>query len=347
MKIAQFTGLGKIEIAEGPKPAISRPEEVLLRIERVGVCGSDVHYFRQGGIGAQTLQYPATLGHECAGRVVEIGKAVESLKPGDRVAVDPAIACGGCDQCLAGRENTCRNLRFLGSPNEAPGAAAEFAALPAKNCFPIPDSMSLDTATLVEPLSIGLHAIHLSGIRENASIAILGAGPIGLSVLLCARAVMPSCTMYVTDLRDERLRIAARCRADWTGNVQSAEVYATIHSEQPRGLDIVFECAGDSRLIDQGQRLLAPGGTLILVGIPHEEKVDFDIHHARRRELTIKNVRRQQGCIGTVIEMISKGCIDPQPMLTHRFPLEKIQEVFELVEGYRNGVIKAILEISE
>jgi L-iditol 2-dehydrogenase len=345
MKLAQFTALGQIEIVERPAPELSRPTDVRLRIERVGVCGSDVHYFRHGRIGNQIVKFPATLGHECAGAVVEVGSDVKTLKPGDRVAVDPALSCGTCDQCLADRENTCRNLKFLGSPNEAAGAAAEFSVLPEKNCFPIPASMSLETAVLVEPLSVGLHAVRLSEIRENAAIGILGMGPIGLSVLLCAKATTPSCKIYATDLVSERLQVAVRCGADWTGNARSEDIAAAILGAQPRGLDAVFECSGDPAAVEAGQRLLAPGGTLVLVGIPPVEKVNYNPHDARRRELTFKNVRRQCGCTGPVIEMIENARIDPRPMLTHRFPLEKIREAFELVEAYRDGVIKAIIEI--
>jgi L-iditol 2-dehydrogenase len=349
MKLAQFTAPRKIEIVEGPGPSLSQDDEVLLRIERLGVCGSDVHYFREGRIGDQILEYPASLGHECAGTVVEAGTGVKALKPGDRVAIDPAISCGRCDQCLAGRENTCRNLRFMGNPGEAPGAAAEFALLPARNCFPIPASMSLETAVLVEPLSVGLHAVRLGEPRENASLGILGAGPIGLSVLLCAKAVMPSCTIYMTDLLGERLQAAAKCGADWTGFARGGDIdiATTIHREQPLGLDAVFECSGDPAAIDEGLRLLAPGGTLVLVGIPPVEQVSVDIHRARRRELTLKNVRRQNGCVAPVIEMIESGRIDPRPLLTHRFPLAKIAAAFELVEGYRDGVLKAIIEIGD
>jgi L-iditol 2-dehydrogenase len=358
MKLAQFTGLGKIEIVEEPRPTIVGADEVLVRIERVGVCGSDVHYFREGRIGNQIIKYPASLGHECAGTVVEVGSphsrplsqrergdAVKTLKPGDRVAIDPALSCGACDQCRAGRENTCRNLKFMGSPGEAPGAVAEFAVLPARNCFPLSKSISLEEAVLIEPLSVGLHAVRLGDIRKNAAIAILGAGPIGLSVLLCAKAVTPSRKIYVTELLSERLEAATECGADWTGIAHREEVAAAIHHEEPLGLDVVFECSGDPTAIDEALRLLTPGGTLVLVGIPPVEKASFDIHHARRRELTFKNVRRQRGCVGPVIEMIESGRIDPRPMLTHRFPLEKIGEAFELVEGYRDGVIKAIIEI--
>jgi L-iditol 2-dehydrogenase len=345
MKVAYFTGLRELEICEVPEPKLNRPDAVLLRIDRVGVCGSDVHYYTQGRIGQQVVEYPATLGHECAGTVVEVGAEVEAVAPGDRVAVDPALVCGCCDQCRAGRWNTCRNLKFMGCPGQAPGAVAEYRVVPAENCLPIPEGLSLDQAALVEPLSIGLHAVRLGEVYPAARVAILGAGPIGLSVLLCAKATAP-CTVYMTDLLDERLEVARQCGADWTGNARREDVTASLSAQQPWGLDLVFECSGDPACIDQAQQLLTPGGTLILVGIPPAVQASFDIHLMRTKELTFKNVRRQKGCVAPVIRLIGKGQIDLNPLLTHRFPLAQIREAFELVAGYRDGVIKAVIDVS-
>ena len=345
MKIAYFTGLGELEIREAPMPTIQRPDDVLVRIDRVGVCGSDVHYYRYGRIGDQVITYPATLGHECSGTIVEVGRAVTSVEPGDRVAVEPAISCGQCDQCLAGRANTCRKLQFLGCPGEAPGACAEFHVLRGQNCFPVPRTITLDQAALIEPLSIGLYAARLGTLAEGAKIAILGAGPIGLSVLLCAKETS-RCKAYVTDLLDERLKVAQTCGADWTGNAKRDDVTAAIEQREPLGLEVVFECSGDPECVNQAQRMLTPGGTLVLVGIPPVPEIHFDSHRMRRQELTFKNVRRQIDCVGPVIEMIAQGRIDPNPMLTHRFPLSEIRDAFELVASYRDGVIKAIIELS-
>jgi L-iditol 2-dehydrogenase len=352
MKLAVFTAPGKIEIVEGPKPALSGSDEVLIRIERVGVCGSDVHFYRDGRIGNAVLEYPATLGHECAGTVVEVGsphpqplsQRARGVNVGDRVAIDPAIGCS-CDQCLIGRENTCRKIQFMGSPGEAPGAAAEFCAMPAKNCFPVADSVSLETATLVEPLSIGLHAVRLGEIRPGASVGIFGAGPIGLSMLLCLKATVPSCTAFVTEPIESRRKAAESCGADWTGDSRNENIERMILDKRPHGLNAVFECSGDPAAVDFGMRLLSPGGTLLLVGIPPVDRIGFEIHSARRKELTFKNVRRQKGCTAAVIELIESGRMDPRRMLTHRFPLERIADAFDLVEGYRDGVIKAIIEI--
>jgi L-iditol 2-dehydrogenase len=345
MKVAYFTGLRKLEVCDEPDPKLEQPDHALLRIDRVGICRSDVHYYLHGSIAEQRVEYPASLGHECSGTVLEVGSAVEKLRPGDRVAVDPAVVCGTCDQCRAGRMNTCRKLQFMGSPGQAPGAAAEYRVLPAANCLPIPPQMTLDQAVLIEPLSVGLYAVRLGEVYPAARVAVLGVGPIGLSVLLCAKAGNP-CTVYATDLLDERLNAARRLGADWTGNPQREDVAAAIAREEPRGLDVVFECSGDPECIDQGQRLLTPGGMLVLLGIPDPPKVSFDVHLMRRRELSFRNVRRQKGCVAPAIRLVGEGHLDPDPMLTHHFPLEQIHDAFELVTEYRDGVIKAVLALS-
>jgi len=346
MKVAYFTGLRELQLVDVPAPRLHRLDAVLLRIDRVGVCGSDVHYYTQGRIGPQVVQYPATIGHECSATVVEVGAEVEALAPGARVAVDPALVCGQCDQCRAGRPNTCRHIRFMGSPGQALGAVAEYHVMPAENCVPIPDDMSLDQAALVEPLSVGLYAARLGAVSPAARVAILGAGPIGLSVLLCAKAGA-ACRIYMTDLLDERLAVARQCGADWTGNARRQDVVAAITAQEPLGLDLVFECSGDPTCIDQAQQLLAPGGTLLLVGIhAASTQVPLDSHTMRTKELTFKAVRRQRDCVGPVIRMISQGVIDPDPLLTHRFPLAQIREAFELVAAYADGVIKAVVDVS-
>lgn len=345
MKVAHFTGPKKLEIVDLPMPTLNRPDAVLLRIDRVGICGSDIHYYLEGRIGDQTITYPASVGHESVGTVIEVGAEVERPRPGDRVAVDPAMVCGTCDQCRTGRTNTCRNLQFMGCPGQAPGAVAEYRVVPAENCIPIPDTMSLDEAVLAEPLSIGLYATRLAEVTTAARIAILGAGPIGLSVLLCAKAAA-ACTVYMTDLLDERLEVARQCGADWTGLAKHDEAITAIGDQQPWGMDLVFECSGDPLCVDEAQRVLAPGGTLLLIGIPPTDRVIFNIHRMRRKELTFRNVRRQRGCMEPVIEMFGDGRIDARRLLTHHFPLEKISDAFDLVAAYRDGVIKAVVDVS-
>jgi len=345
MKAAFLIGLRQIEIREAPAPRLEGQREVLLRINTVGVCGSDMHYYTRGRIGAQVVQYPFIVGHECAATVVEAGGEVRSLRAGQRVAVDPLVACGQCDQCRGGRRHTCRNQRFLGCPGQIAGALAEYLVLPADCCTPVPDSRDDDQATVVEPLSIGVYAAQMAQLAPGARVGIVGSGPIGLCTLLAIRAQVRA-AIYVTDLLDERLAVARACGADWTGNPRREDVVAAIRRLAPLGLDVVFDCAGEQEALDQGVELLEPGGALLVVGIPEVNRVSFDINLLRRYELRILNVRRQNECVAPAIDLVASGRADVRPLVTHHFRLEETPQAFELVSARRDGVLKAIIRIS-
>jgi L-iditol 2-dehydrogenase len=344
MRAAFLTGIGRIEIRPTPDPHLTRAGDVLLEVAAVGVCGSDAHYFRVGGIGSQVVSFPWVVGHECAGKVVEVGADVKHLKPGQRVAVDPLISCGQCDQCRAGREHTCRNQKFLGYPGQSPGALSEYLVMPAKCCYALPDSMSVAEAVMVEPFAIGLYAQRMARAHPGAKIAILGSGPIGLCVLLALRAA-GEYTIYATDLVDERLEVARRCGADWVGNPRREDIVATLSRLEPLGMGFVFECAGQQETLDQGVELLKPGGTLLIVGIPELERVSFSISQLRRKELRLENVRRQNQCTAPAIELVARGTVNVEQLVTHHFPLAETQKAFELAAGYREGVVKALIHL--
>lgn len=346
MKAAFLTGLRDIEIRDVPEPQLAGPRDVLVRIDAVGVCGSDVHYYRTGRIGAAVVNSPTVMGHECAGTVQQVGTEVRGVRPGQRVAIDPLVACGHCDQCQAGRPHTCRNQRFMGQPGELTGSLAEFVVMPQECCYPVPATMTAGQAALVEPLSIGVHAQRLSQLEAGATVAILGSGPIGLSVLLACRAAA-DCTAYVTDLVPERMKMAAQVGAAWTGNPRQGDVVKTILEAAPAGVDLAFECAGQQETLEQAVELLKPGGTLVIVGIPEADEISFPVHTLRRKELTIKNVRRQNHCVAPAIQLISSGRISVDPLMTHHFPLEETQAAFDLVSGYQDGVIKAVIHVPE
>jgi len=345
MRAAYLTGVRQLEIREAPTPQGVGPREVLLRVDRVGVCGSDVHYFTRGQIGPQAVEFPHVLGHECAGTVLELGSEVPELRRGQRVAVDPLVACGHCDQCRAGRRHTCRNQKFLGNPGQLPGALVDYLVMPADSCTPVPDSLDDDQVALVEPLSIGVYAAQMAQLSPGARVGIVGSGPIGLCTLLAIRAHTQA-TVCATDLLDERLHVARTCGADWTGNPLRQDVVAAIRQLEPLGLDAVFECAGEQDALDQGVDLLKPGGALLIVGIPEVARVSFDIHVLRRQELRILNVRRQNQCVAPAIELIASGRLDVRPLVTHHFRLEDAPQAFELVSARRDGVVKAMIQIS-
>jgi L-iditol 2-dehydrogenase len=345
MKAMMLTGIRSMAMRQVPDPEIRRPTDVLVRVCRVGVCGSDIHYYTQGRIGAQVVQFPFIVGHECAGTVAAVGSAVTQVKPGDRIFIEPASSCGECDQCRAGRTNTCRRVGFLGAPGQGSGALAELVVVPEESCLPIRDTTSLERAALAEPFSIAVYAVRLYGKPiAGATIGILGSGPIGLSVLAAARAGGAE-RAYVTDRIDGRLLVARDAGAGWTGNPDTTDVVAEIAALEPLGLDVVFECCGQQQAIDQAVELLKPGGVLVLVGVPEVDRISLDIDLARRKEIVLQNVRRQNGAGHEALELLESGKAPLDFLITHRLPLERCAEAFDLVAGYKDGVLKAMIEV--
>ncbi len=350
MKKAALTGIREFGIIEARKPAIKDPRDVLLKINSVGVCGSDIHYYTEGKIGDQVINFPFTIGHECSATVIETGSGVKKLKPGDVAAIDPLVACHECSQCKSGREHTCLNQKFLGCPGQMEGCLSEFLIMPEENCFVVPQNVNQDLAMLIEPLSIGYYAVQLmlrhSHIEadEGCSAGILGSGPIGLSVMSCLKAFGFK-NIFVTDMLDYRLNIASHEGVVWTGNPDKEDVVKSLLKANPERLDFVFECCGKQEAIDQAVELLKPGGMLLLVGIPEVDFISFNISKIRRKEITIQNVRRQNKGVQPVIDLISSGKISPEFMITHRFPLEKTAEAFDIVSNYKDEVIKALIQL--
>jgi L-iditol 2-dehydrogenase len=343
MKAVVLTGIRQMEIRDLPEPAIKKDDEVLLKIEKVGVCGSDVHYYETGRIGSQIVQYPFIVGHECTATVKAIGNKVSRVKVGQQVVVEPAVSCHNCDQCRRGRENTCLNLRFLGTPGQGNGCLCEYIVMPERNCFPINGEIGLEQGVLCEPLAIAVYSVKQSQMPENADVAILGAGPIGLSCLITAKAE-DARTCYVTEKIPERVQVARNAGATWVGNPDKQDVVKEVIRQQSFGVDVVFECAGQQETIDQGVELLKPGGKLILVGIPRIERISFSIDKIRRKEITIINIRRQNKCTQTAIDLVASGRVNVDFMITHRFRFEQTQDAFDMVAEYRDGVVKALIE---
>ena len=344
MKAALLTGIRQFEIRQVPEPKIVNPTDVLIRIKMVGVCGSDIHYFTTGRIGSQIIQFPFTVGHEAAGIVEQVGKKVARVKPGQRIAIDPAVYCGHCDQCRAGRENTCRELLFLGCPGQLAGALAEYLVLPENCCFPIADRTTFEQATLSEPLAIAVYAVERSHLPAGASVAILGVGPIGMSVFHVLRTKKVG-DVFVADRIPERLKFSEQLRPKWCGNPNRTDVVKEISKIEPLLMDTIFECSGDNDAFDHAIKLLKPGGTLMLVGIPEFDEVAFPIHELRRKEITIINVRRQARCTQKAVDLLERKKLNMDAMVTHHFPLTDTRQAFELVANYRDGVMKAMIAV--
>lgn len=344
MKAMVLTALRKSEITDVPEPVIINPDDVKIRVTVVGICGSDIHYFTNGRIGSQVVEYPFTVGHEGAGIVVETGKAVTRVKPGDKIAIEPAMPCWKCDQCLSGRQHTCRALRYLGCPGQASGCLSEYIVMPEGSCFVLPGNLNADHGSISEPLSIGVYAEKKSGGTTGLKTGILGFGPIGMSVMLAAKA--HGCKdLFVTEPIKERCEIASKEGARVTGNPYTEDITARILMAEPLGLDIVFECCGRQEAFDQAVELVKPGGKIVIVGIPEFDEWSMSVDKTRRKEVSIQFIRRQVDCVEHTIEMMANGTIDISNMVTHRFPLGKAHEAFEFVAAYSEGVMKAMIDI--
>ncbi len=344
MKTIVLTGIRRMELVEKPMPQIINDTDVLIRMKVVGVCGSDIHYYTTGKIGIQVVKYPFTVGHEGAGEVIAIGSRVSRVKAGDRIAIDPAMPCFQCDQCLAGRTHTCRKLRFLGNPGQAEGCLSEYLVMPETSCFPLPASMSYDEAAISEPLAIGVYATRLAQMDlSGKKIGILGFGPIGMSVMLPAMH-QGAAKVYVTDKIDGRLDIAAKCGAAWTGNPLKDDIVKAIVEKEEALLDLVFECCGQQEAVDQAIDILKPGGKLMIIGIPEFDRWSFPVDKLRHKEISIQNVRRQNNSLEQTLALLDENKVDVSLMPTHRFPFIRTQDAFDLVAGYRDGVMKALID---
>ncbi len=340
----QLTGIRKIQMFEVDTPKIVEPTDVLIKMKVLGVCGSDIHYYVSGKIGSQVVKYPFPVGHEGAGVVVETGKNVTRVKAGDRIAIDPAMPCHSCDQCLAGRPHTCRKLKFLGCPGQADGCLSEYIVMPETSCFPVKDNMSLDQAAISEPLAIGVYAVNLAQMDyKGKNVGILGFGPIGMSVLLPVLQKGAD-KVYVTDKLDGRLKIARKCGAYWTGNADVTDVAEIIKEKEPALLDVVFECCGEQDAVNQAIDILKPGGKLLIIGIPEFDRWSFPVDKLRHKEICIQNVRRQNHSLEETLWMLENNKVDVSPMATHRFKFENTREAFDLVADYRDGVMKAMID---
>jgi len=344
MKAQMLTGIGQMERREVSTPKITRGDDVLLKIAYVGVCGSDVHYYETGHIGSQIVQYPYSVGHECTATVVDTGSDVIGLEKGDPVVIEPAVSCRQCDQCKAGRPHTCRKLKFLGCPGQIEGCLSEYLVMPAECCFPTQGRITLQQGVLCEPFAIGVYAVQQSKLGRGQAAAIFGAGPIGLSCLAAAQAQKAS-RVYITEKIAGRIEVARDAGAAWVGNPDNQDVVKEIRSLAPEGIDVAFECAGQQETVDQAIEVLKPGGTLMLIGIPRAERVSFSPDLMRRKEISIINVRRQNHCTQRAIDLIADKKVDLDFMITHHFDFEQSKEAFDLVAGYKDGVVKALIEV--
>ena len=342
MKAAKLFAPGDIRIVEIKKPSPGAGE-VLVQVKEVGICASDVHYFRDGRIGDAVVTEPLILGHEFAGIIAEVGPGVTNVKAGDRVAVEPAIPCHECYLCKSGDFNLCRNLKFCGTP-PYDGALREYLAWPAELVIPIPDSISLGEAAMLEPLAIGVYAVDLAEPIKGKSIGVLGVGAVGLSILEAAKAA--GCGPAVaTDLIPARLEIARKLGADKIFLADDQVVQAVKDVTDDKGLGIVFEAAGENEAVVQATEMVRPGGLVVVGGIPREDFMTVTASTVRRKGLTIKLLRRSNQTLHRSIELMKSGKVDVASFISHTFPLERVTEAFELARDRKDLTLRVMITL--
>jgi len=317
------------------------PGEVQVRVEAVGVCGSDLHAYCEGAVGGTPNVYPMVIGHEPAGSIVKTGAGVTGLAAGDRGALEPALYCYHCEFCLSGRHNVCANLRFLSTPRH-PGFFREFVNLPAANFQPIPATMPYANAALAEPLAVAMHSLHQASIGPGETVAVIGTGPIGLLTIAALRAARAGRIWAVEPLAHRR-ELARQIGADAVIEPEEA-AKEILDGTGQRGVDCAIDCAAKEHTTIQAMEITRNAGRIALTGIHSTALVSMDGSTMRRKELTIFNVRRSNHETEEALELLKEHGEWFAPMLTHTRQMEQIDEAFEIASQYSDGVGKMIVK---
>ncbi len=342
-KAFYMTGLRKMEMREVSVP-MPKEDQVLIKIEYVGICGSDVHYLEHGRIGDFVVEGDFILGHECSGVVVETGKNVKRLKVGDKVALEPGVPCGQCEFCRSGKYNLCPDVEFLATPPYH-GCLMNYMAFPENMAFKLPDNVSTKEGALVEPLAVGLHAAAQGNVRLGDKVVILGAGTIGLVTLLACKAYGAT-EVTVVDVIDKRLEVAVNLGATRVINAKNENAVETIMAlTNGAGVDKVIETAGSEHTIKQCPYLIKRGGTIVLVGLAPKDIIDFNFMQIMVKEADIKTVFRYRNLYPSAIGAIADGKIDVKGIVTHEFDFEDSDKAFDFVIENKNDVVKALIKI--
>lgn len=319
---------GNLRLENRPVPEPG-PNEVLLRMHSVGICGSDVHYWQHGRIGDFVLKKPMVLGHEASGQVLKVGSAVEHLKPGDRVAIEPGVPREIDEFCKNGRYNLSPTIFFCATPPDD-GNLCRYYVHNGNFCYKLPDNVTYEEGALIEPLSVGIHACRRAGVTLGSTVFVCGAGPIGLVALLVAKA-MGASQVVISDLSADRLKKAKELGADFAVQVQREAPQEL--AQKVEGLlgcmpEITIECTGAESCIQTGIYATRSGGVVVLVGLG-PETVNVPLVNAAVREVDIRGIFRYCNTWPMAIAMLASKKVDVKPLVTHRFPLEQALEAFE------------------
>ena len=342
MKAAVLHKARDLRLEDVPTPSYG-PDDVLVKVKSVGICGSDVHYWRTGHIGDFVVREPMILGHEVAGVVAEVGENVTDLEPGDRVALEPGIPCRRCEACKTGRYNLCPYVRFFATP-PIDGALSDYAVSPADFAYKIPDSLSLEAAALIEPLSVGIHACRRGNLSAGQSVFIAGAGPIGLTSLMAAKA-FGATEIYISDVRPHRLEIAKKLGATQAFDARDDAEALIREATGGRGVDLAIECAGAELALVSCLKAAKRGGTIVVVGLGDNSDYTLPMVELAVKELDIKGIFRYVYTYPAAINLLASGEVDVEAMITHHFPMAELLKGFEYAEKGTDDAVKVMIDV--
>ncbi len=326
----------RVQTVLRPEP---RDGELLLRVRAVGVCGSDLHYYREGSVGTAWITSPLILGHEFSAEVADERGAAHGLPRGTLVAVDPARPCGRCEWCLRGDQNLCSNGKFAGAPG-LHGGLAEYHVAPPDALFPVPAGFDPATAAMLEPLGVAIFTLDLARLRPMESVAVIGAGPIGQLLIQVAREAGAG-HVWAIDPIGYRAEAAKRLGADDAATDHTAVARWT----DGRGADVVLEATNSPAGPEHAVACARVGGRIVLVGIPDGDRFSLAASEARRKALTMKWQRRMGHVYPRAIQMVQAGRIKFGPIMTHTFPLDRVPDAFRFQNAYQEGVLKTMIEV--
>ena len=341
MKVAIMTDIQKMDFEERPIPQ-PKDDEVLVKLDYVGICGSDLHYYETGAIGDYVVKPPFVLGHEPGGVVVEVGREVKHLQVGDRVALEPGKTCGQCEFCKEGKYNLCPDVVFFATP-PVDGVFQEYVAHEANLCFKLPDNVSTLEGALIEPLAVGMHATELSNAKVGETAIVLGSGCIGLCTIMSLKARGVS-EIYVADVMDKRLEKALEVGATRVFNSKRESIEEFAKTLPGGGADQVYECAGNRITTLQTCRLIKRAGKVTLVGVSPEPVLELDIATLNAMEGTIYSVYRYRNLWPKAIAAVSSGLIPVRSIVSHEFDFKDCIEAIEYSLNHKDEVIKAAVK---
>ncbi len=345
MKVAVMLGIGKMGFEERDIPK-AKDDEVLVKLEYVGICGSDLHYYETGAIGDYVVEPPFVLGHEPGGTVVEVGKNVKHLKVGDRVALEPGKTCGHCEFCKTGRYNLCPDVVFFATP-PVDGVFQEYVAHEADLCFKLPDNVSTLEGALIEPLAVGFHAAIQGDAHLGQKAVVMGSGCIGLVSMMALKARGVS-EVYVVDIMEKRLEKALELGASGVINGAKENVLERVKElTGGAGTDLVIETAGTEITTRQAIHMAKKGSTIVLVGYSKSGEMTLPMSLVLDKELTLKSIFRYRHIYPMAIDAVAAGKVNLKGIVTNTFTLDEAQKAMDYSVNNKADIVKAVIKIGE